>query len=102
MPDDEPAAQLGAKGQPPKKDDKKAPPAKAPAKGGAPGKGGDLAAYESNLPLPTSGIESLILLIDHRIESLPIEAMKVFAKVPVVSRDFNIHLYLQRLKTIGH
>lgn len=93
----------GAKGAPPKKDDKKQPPPKQPA-GKPAGKGapGELATYESNLPLPTSGIESLILLIDHRIESLPFETLKVFSKVPVLSRDFNLHLYSYRLKTIGH
>lgn len=101
-PDEEETAPLpgGAKGAV-KKDDKKQAPAKAaPAKGSA--KGGELAAYESNLPLPTSGIESLILLIDNRIESLPIENLKVFGKIPVVARDFNLHLYMNRVKTIGH
>lgn len=87
----------GGKGAPaPKKDDKKAPPAKAPPAGKAApgGKGGpgELAAYESNLPLPTSGIESLVLLLDHRIESLPFENMKIFSKIPSMSRDFNLHL----------
>jgi hypothetical protein len=43
--------------------------------------------------LPTSGIESLILLVDHRIESLPFETLKVFQKIPVLSRDFNLHLH---------
>lgn len=59
----------------PKKDDKKA--AKAPPKGG---KGADaqLAAFESNIPLPTSGIESLIFVLDSKIESLPFESLKVF------------------------
>jgi Peptidase family C50 len=95
------------KGAPaPKKDDKKAPPAKAPPAGkpAAGGKGapGELAAYESNLPLPTSGIESIVLLLDHRIESLPFEHMKVFSKIPSISRDFNLHLHMQRLKSIGH
>lgn len=82
-----------------KKDDKKA--AKAPPKGG---KGADaqLAAFESNLPLPTSGIESLIFVLDSKIESLPFESLKVFANVPVMSRDFNLHMYMQRLKTLGH
>ena len=84
-----------------KKDEKKAPPPKQAPKAAA-AKGGELAAYESNLPLPSSGIESLILLVDHRIESLPIEALQVFAKVPVVARDFNLHMYMNRLKTIGH
>lgn len=88
------------KGGAAKKDEKKAP-AKGGAKGGA-SKGGELPAYESNLPLPTSGVESLILLIDHRIESLPLEHLDVFSKIPVVARDFNLHMYMNRLKTIGH
>ena len=93
-----------AKGGAPKKDDKKAPPAKAPPGKPAAGKGGpgELAAYESNLPLPTSGIESLILLVDHRIESLPFESLKVFSKIPSLARDFNLHLHMQRLKALGH
>ena len=98
--------QVPAKGgAPPKKDDKKAPPAKAaPGKPAAGGKGGpgELAAYESNLPLPTSGIESLVLLLDPRIESLPFECLKVFSRIPVLARDFNLHLHMQRLKSIGH
>lgn len=57
----------------PKKDDKKGKP---PAKGG---KGGAadalLAAYESNLPLTTAGIESVVLLLDTRLESLPFESL---------------------------
>jgi hypothetical protein len=70
---------VGGKGMPPKKDDKKAPPVKAPAKGpGGKVAPGELAAYESNLPLPTSGIESLIILMDSRIDTLPIEHLKVF------------------------
>lgn len=82
-----------------KKDDKKA--AKAPAKGGK-GAEAQLAAFESNLPLPTSGIESLIFVLDSKIESLPFESLKVFENVPVMSRDFNLHMYMQRLKTLGH
>ena len=86
----------------PKKDDKKAAKG-APAKGG---KGGgaeaQLAAYESTLPLPTSGIESLVLVIDSKLQSLPFESMKVFDQIPVVSRDFNLHMYMQRLKALGH
>lgn len=90
----------GGKGAPAaKKEDKKAPPAKGGPPAGKPaagGKGGpgDLAAYESNLPLPTSGIESLILFIDHRIESLPFESLKVFSKIPSMARDFNMHLHI--------
>jgi hypothetical protein len=97
-------AAAGVKGGPTKKDDKKAPPPKAPAGKAPAGKGGpgELAAYESNLPLPSSGIESLILLVDHRIESLPFETFKVFSKIPVLARDFNLHLHMQRLKSVGH
>lgn len=97
----------GGKGAPPaapKKEDKKAPPAKAPPGKGAPGgKGGpgEAAVYESSLPLPTSGIECLVLLVDHRIETLPFEALKVFQKIPIRSRDFNLHLHQQRVKAIG-
>ena len=83
-----------------KKDDKKA--AKPPAKGGKGGAEAQLAAYESNLPLPASGIESLILLLDSKIESLPLESLSVFDKIPVVARDFNLHMQLQRLKSLGH
>ena len=61
-----------------------------------------MAAYESNLPLPSSGIESLVLLLDTKLESLPLESLQVFSKVPVVARDFNLHMYTQRLKALGH
>ena len=79
--------------------DKKADPkakAAAPAKGKAPAKGvsADLPAYESTLPLTTSGIESVVILIDNRLETLPFESLEVFDKVPVVSRDFNLHLHM--------
>jgi len=54
------------------------------------------------LPLPASGIESLILILDSKIESLPLESLQVFEKIPVVARDFNLHMHLQRLKALGH
>lgn len=92
-------AKGGAKADP-KKDDKKA--AKPPAKGGKGGAEAQLAAYESNLPLPASGIESLILLLDSKIESLPLESLNVFGKIPVVARDFNLHIHVQRLKALEH
>lgn len=95
----DPAA--AAKGKDAKKDDKKdkgkAPPAKG--KGGAEAM---LAAYESNLPLTSSGIESLVLILDTKLESLPLESLKVFRDIPVISRDFNLHMYVQRLKALGH
>jgi hypothetical protein len=61
-----------------------------------------LASYESNLPLTTSGIESLVIILDQRLESLPLESLKLFRDVPVLSRDFNLHMYMQRLKAAGH
>jgi hypothetical protein len=89
-----------------KEEVKKAPPAKAAkeGKGGkaAPGQPIEVAAYESNIPLTTGGIESVVVIVDQMFESLPVEALQVFSKVPVVSRDFNLHLHLHRLKAVGH
>ena len=90
--------------QKPKEDPKKAPPAKAPAKGGkaVPGQPAEVAAYESNIPLTTGGVEALVIMLDQTFQMLPLEALRVFQKVPVVSRDFNLHLHLHRLKAVGH
>ena len=41
-------------------------------------------------------------MVDQAFETLPIESLGVFQKVPVVSRDFNLHLHLHRLKAVGH
>jgi len=41
-------------------------------------------------------------MVDQMFETLPIEALQVFQKVPVASRDFNLHLHLHRLKAVGH
>ena len=41
-------------------------------------------------------------MVDQMFDTLPIEALEVFYKVPVVSRDFNLHLHLFRLKNVGH
>ncbi len=62
----------------------------------------DLAGYESVLPLTTSGIESIVLFIDRRIEALPIESLKIFSKISVVARDFNLHLHMHRVNAVGH
>mmetsp|Transcript_32606 Transcript_32606/g.49861 ORF Transcript_32606/g.49861 Transcript_32606/m.49861 type:complete len:282 (-) Transcript_32606:466-1311(-) len=99
--DEDPKAGGNAKAADPKKDDKKAkpPPPAKPAKGAG---DAQLAAYESALPLPGSGLESIVLLIDRKIESLPFESLKIFKHVPVVARDFNLHMYLARLKSVGH
>lgn len=95
--------QKGGKPADPKKPDPKAK-APAPAKGKAPAKGqpSELGAYESTLPLTTSGIESIVICIDRRLESLPFESLACFEKVAVVSRDFSVHLHMQRLNQAGH
>ena len=82
------------------KADKKA----APAKGKPAAKGGvtEVAAFESPLPTTTAGIESVVFCIDKRIESLPIESLNCFEKVSAVSRDFNLHLHMHRLNSVGH
>ena len=69
------------------KEEKKAAPAKAAPKGGkgAAGQPIEVAAYESNIPLTTGGVESVVIMIDQAFETLPIEALQVFSKVPVVS-----------------
>ena len=48
------------------KEEKKAPPAKAAAKGGKGGGGAqaEVAAYESNIPLTTGGVESVVIMVD--------------------------------------
>lgn len=84
------AAGAGKKGkEPPKADPKK-------------GAKDELAKYESNLPLPTSGIESMVLLLDSRLSGLPVEACEIFKKIPVMTRDFNLHMYTNRLTNLGH
>lgn len=62
----------------------------------------ELPKYESNLPLPTSGIESMVLLLDSRLSSLPIETCEIFNQIPVLTRDFSLHMYTNRLMNLGH
>jgi len=87
----------GAKGGV-KKDDKK-PAGKAAPKGAAKG---ELAVYESPLPTTSAGVEQLVLMLDSRLEDLPVEALKVFSKIPTIARDFSLHMYMLRLKQVGH
>lgn len=85
-----------------KPDPKKAPPAKGkpdPKKGTAEK---EVAAFESPLPTTTAGIESVIFLIDKRIETLPFESMNAFEKVSAAARDFNLHMHMSRLNAVGH
>lgn len=89
------AGKPGGKPADPKKPDPKAK-APAPAKGKPPAKGmpSELAAFESTLPLTTSGIESIVVCVDKRLESLPFESFEIFNTCAVVSRDFNLHLHM--------
>jgi len=86
---DEPVAEPAKKGKDAPKDAKK-------------GAKDELPKYESNLPLPASGIESMVLLLDSRLSVLPVEACEIFQKVPVLTRDFSLHMYTNRLMNLGH
>jgi hypothetical protein len=33
---------------------------------------------------------------------LPVESLAAFKSVPIVSRDFNLHLHMNRLKSVNH
>jgi hypothetical protein len=52
--------------------------------------------------LTTGGIESLVVIIDQIFETLPVESLAAFKSVPIVSRDFNLHLHMNRLKSVNH
>ena len=52
--------------------------------------------------MTTGGVEALVIMMDQMFETLPLEALGTFKKVPVVTRDFNLHLHLHRLKAVGH
>ena len=41
-------------------------------------------------------------MLDKRIEAIPIESLRLFDKVSVVARDFNLHLYMHRVNAVGH
>jgi len=86
-----------------KEEVKKVAPKVAPkAKAGGTAAQAELAAYESNLPTATSGVETVVICCDHRFETLPIESLAVFNKASVISRDLNLHLHMNRLKTLDH
>jgi hypothetical protein len=105
VPEEDPQATTGKGGAAAKKEEAKKPPPKAaakPAKGGAAAAQAELSAYESGLPNTTGGVESVVVCVDHRFETLPIEGLNLFRKSPVVSRDLNVHLHMNRLKTVGH
>lgn len=55
----------------------------------------------SDVPLPTSGLEQITFLIDHRLYDLPIESLSFFGKIPYKSNDFSLNVNIMRLKTAG-
>jgi len=75
----------------------------AGAKSGAAPKGGkgEPGIFTSSLPTPTSGIESVVLLVDERFSVLPWEKLEVFSKVPAISRDYSLNIFAKRLRNIG-
>ena len=66
-------------------------------------KGGkdELAGYESPLGYTKGGIESLCILLDTNLFTLPFEHLSVFKEIPAVSRDFSLLLLGKRYKNIG-
>ena len=44
----------------------------------------------------------MVVIVDYCFETLPIESLAVFKSVPVVSRDFNLHVHMNRLKSVNH
>jgi hypothetical protein len=60
----------------------------------------ETAAYESPLKPSDGGLESMTLLIDHSLFKIPFEHLKVFSKIPAVSRDFSLPLLGKRYKNI--
>ena len=83
---------LDKKGQPIKKDDKK-----AAKKGGK----DDLSAYESPLGASVGGVESLHILLDKNLFVLPWEKLPVFSQIPAVSRDFSLQYLAKKYQSIG-
>ena len=95
-------AKAAGKAPPPKKGAVEKKAAGKPVKGAPKAGKGEMGAYETPLELSTGGVESLILLLDNRLMDLPFEAMDICAGVPVVSRDFSLHMYVKRLEKVGH
>jgi hypothetical protein len=52
--------------------------------------------------MSTGGVESVVIMVDQAFESLPLESLSCFRTVPVLSRDFNLQMHMNRLKSVGH
>ena len=60
-----------------------------------------MASYESPIPASKGGLESLVLLLDTDLFSLPFDVLKVFKDIPAVSRDFSLFLLGKRYTSVG-
>ncbi|CAG9330246.1 unnamed protein product [Blepharisma stoltei] len=74
---------------------KKAPP---PPKG----KAAEDKNVDAGLPLPSSGISTLYLCIDHRFINLPWETLPFLSVIPIISRDFSLITLDSRLATTSN
>ena len=60
----------------------------------------ELAAYDSPLKAALSGVDNLVVLLDHELMSLPFEYLHAFNEIPAKSRDFSLFLLAKRYKNI--
>ena len=81
-----------------KKDIKKGAPKKVD-KAPAGKKGGKV--ENTDIVLPTSGIEQITFLIDYRLYDLPFESISIFNKIPYKSNDFSLNTNVMRLKNVN-
>ena len=82
----------------PKKKDKKVPTKKVEK--ATTGKKG-VKNENTDINLPTSGIEQITFLIDYRMYDLPFESISIFNKIPYKSNDFSLNTNIMRLKNIS-
>jgi tetratricopeptide (TPR) repeat protein len=73
---------------------KKPPPAPA-------GKKGAEEKMDAQLPVPNSGISTLVMCLDQRLAGLPFEALPWLGCVPIVTMDFSLANYWYRLSALG-
>ena len=73
---------------------KKPPPAPA-------GKKGAEEKLDAQLPVPNSGISTLVMCLDQRLAGLPFEALPWLGCVPIVTMDFSLANYWYRLSALG-
>jgi len=85
----------------PKPPEDPVPGAKKKAPAPAAGKKGTEEKLESQLPIPNSGLSTLVLCLDQRLAGLPFEALPWLGCVPIVTVDFSMANYWYRLSALG-